>query len=301
MAKKGRVINALRKDVQMVATTVRLRSSSPSRERYRSISPRPTVGRSVHVKERLGKKVAPYDERMPSLSPDRSQVRGDVRDRLGRPKEDFRYEVPEESSGSFYNLAYTASHETAVDREREGRHDFYLHPPKDMEDLIVRIDQHCQMSEDMAARWKITERSGKTEPGRGGKAMHNIPKEKGKDRWGEQGGGGYQKDNVRRPKPHEFEASPIVFKDPLHELLKKIEHEPFFTLPTDNIPCPKVKDNKYRCTYHARRDHLRTWSVGGWKRVRDEVVGAESGGLKEIGRYGDMPNVSIREGREIWS
>ncbi|KAG5537042.1 hypothetical protein RHGRI_024477 [Rhododendron griersonianum] len=93
----------------------------------------------------------------------------------------------------------------------EGTTDFYLHPPKDMEDLMVRIDQHCQMSEDMAARWKITGGSGKTEPGRGGKAVHNIQKEKGKDRWGEQGGGGYQKDYVRGPKPHEFEAGPIVF------------------------------------------------------------------------------------------
>ncbi|KAG5552455.1 hypothetical protein RHGRI_010510 [Rhododendron griersonianum] len=116
MAKKDRVINALRKDVQMVATAVRLRSSSPSRERYRSVSPRPTMGKGIHVKERLRKRVAPYDERMPSLSPDRSQVRGDVRDHLGRPKEDFRYEVQEESSGSFFNLAYTASHETAIDR-----------------------------------------------------------------------------------------------------------------------------------------------------------------------------------------
>ncbi|KAG5566012.1 hypothetical protein RHGRI_001815 [Rhododendron griersonianum] len=128
-----------------------------------------------------------------------------------------------------------------------------------MEDLMVRIDQHCQMSEDMAARWKITGGSGKTEPGRGGKTVHNIQKGKGKDRWGEQGGGGYQKDYVRGPKPHEFEAGPIVFKDPLHELLKKIEHEPFFTLPVDNIPCPKGKDNKYRCSYHAKRGHLTTW------------------------------------------
>ncbi|KAG5516403.1 hypothetical protein RHGRI_037199 [Rhododendron griersonianum] len=122
MAKKDRVINTLRKDVQMVATAVRLRSSSPSRERYCSVSPRPTAGRGIHVKERLGKRVAPYDERMPSLSPDRSQVRGDVRDRLDRPKEDFRYEVPKESSGSFFNLVYTASHETAIVRQRDRRH-----------------------------------------------------------------------------------------------------------------------------------------------------------------------------------
>ncbi|KAG5545201.1 hypothetical protein RHGRI_017625 [Rhododendron griersonianum] len=295
MAKKDRVINALRKDVQMVATAVRLRSLSPSRERYRSVSPRPTTGRGIHVKERLGRRLAPYDERMPSLSPDRSQVRGNVRDRLGRPKEDFRNEVPEESSGSFFNLAHTdidsllslkktgdetlrqyanrycdmfneiegcmqyqkvavSSFKNGLDESsREAYQDFYLHPPKDMEDLMARIDQHCQMTEDIAARWKTTGGSGKTEPGRGGKGVHNIQKGKGKDRWGE------QKDYARGPKPHEFEAGPIVFKDPLHELLRKIEHEPFYTVPPDSIPCPKVTNNKYRCAYHARLGHLSTW------------------------------------------
>ncbi|KAG5537045.1 hypothetical protein RHGRI_024480 [Rhododendron griersonianum] len=152
----------------MVATAVSLRSSSPSRERYRSISPRPTVGRSVHVKERRGKRVAPYDERMPSLSPDRSQVRGDVRDRLGRPKEDFRGSVGMLSNMIELDAEIENGITTIGVNDRppgstgEGTIDFYLHPPKDMEDMIVRIDQHCQMSEDMAARWKITGGSGKT-------------------------------------------------------------------------------------------------------------------------------------------
>ncbi|KAG5552454.1 hypothetical protein RHGRI_010509 [Rhododendron griersonianum] len=122
-----------------------------------------------------------------------------------------------------------------------------------MEDLMARLDQHCQMTEDMATRWKTTGGSGKIEPGRGGKGVHNIQKGRGKDRWGE------QKDSARGAKPHEFEAGPIVFKDPLHELLRKIEHEPFYTVPPDSIPCPKVKDNKYRCSYHARCGHLTTW------------------------------------------
>lgn len=52
---------------------------------------------------------------------------------------------------------------------------------------MLRIDQHCQMSEDMAARWKVTEGFGKTEPGKGGKAVHDIQKGKGKYQWGEQG------------------------------------------------------------------------------------------------------------------
>lgn len=106
----------------MVATVIRLRSPSPSRDRYRSPSPRRAEGRGVHVKKRLGKRVAPYDERVPSPSPDRSQARGDVRDRLAWPRENPRFEVPEESSGSFYNLVYTASHEIAVDRQRECQH-----------------------------------------------------------------------------------------------------------------------------------------------------------------------------------
>lgn len=50
-----------------------------------------------------------------------------------------------------------------------------------------------------------------------------------------------------------------MFKDPLHDLLKKIEHETYFTYPADDIPCPKPKDNKYRCSYHAKRGHLTTW------------------------------------------
>lgn len=54
---------------------------------------------------------------------------------------------------------------------------------------MLRIDQHCQMSEDMAARWKVTGGFGKAESGKGGKAVHNIQKGKGKDWWGEQGGG----------------------------------------------------------------------------------------------------------------
>ncbi|KAG5524071.1 hypothetical protein RHGRI_030913 [Rhododendron griersonianum] len=128
-----------------------------------------------------------------------------------------------------------------------------------MDNLILRIDQHCQMSEDMAARWKSTGGYGKTEPGKAGKAVHNTQKGKGKDRWGEQGGGGYQREYIRGPKPHEFKASPTIFKDSLHELLKKIEHKQYFSYPADNIPCPKSKDNKYRCSYHAKRGHLTTW------------------------------------------
>lgn len=53
---------------------------------------------------------------------DLSQARGDVKDRLPMPKDNHRLEVPEDSSGSLYNLAYTVSHETAIDRQRERRY-----------------------------------------------------------------------------------------------------------------------------------------------------------------------------------
>ncbi|KAF7120025.1 hypothetical protein RHSIM_Rhsim13G0105900 [Rhododendron simsii] len=64
---------------------------------------------------------------------------------------------------------------------KEAYQDFYLHPPKDMDDLMVHIDHHCQMTEDMAARWKATGGLGKTELGRGGRVVYNIQKGKGKD------------------------------------------------------------------------------------------------------------------------
>ncbi|KAF7140333.1 hypothetical protein RHSIM_Rhsim06G0088700 [Rhododendron simsii] len=118
-----------------------------------------------------------------------------------------------------------------------GDTDFYLHPSKDMDDLMLRINQHCQMSEDMAERWKVIGGFDKIEPGKGGKAVHNIQKGKGNDRWGEQGDGGYQREYVRGLKPHEFAAEPAVFKDSLHELLKKVEHEPYFSYPVDDVPC----------------------------------------------------------------
>lgn len=59
MAKKDRMINALRKDVHVVATAIRLHTPSPSQDRYRSPSPRQAEGKSTHVKDRLGKCVAP--------------------------------------------------------------------------------------------------------------------------------------------------------------------------------------------------------------------------------------------------
>lgn len=93
----------------------------------------------------------------------------------------------------------------------------------------------------------------------GGKVVHSIQKGKGKEWWGEQGGSGYQREYVRGQKPYEFEAGVTVFKDPLHELLKKIEREPYFSYPADDIPCSKPKDTKFRCSYHAKRGHLTTW------------------------------------------
>lgn len=38
---------------------------------------------------------------------------------------------------------------------KEAYQDFCLHPSKDIDDLMICIDQHCQMFEHMAARWRV--------------------------------------------------------------------------------------------------------------------------------------------------
>ncbi|KAG5559716.1 hypothetical protein RHGRI_009285 [Rhododendron griersonianum] len=122
MAKKDRMFNALRKDVHMLATAIRLWTPSPSRDRYWSPSPRRAEGRGIHVKERLGKRVTPSDERAPSQSSDQSQARGDVRDRLGSLRTILGMRSRRRAPVHSTTLAYTASHETAVDRQREHRY-----------------------------------------------------------------------------------------------------------------------------------------------------------------------------------
>lgn len=55
-------------------------------------------GNYSHVKDRLGQRVAPYDEGLPSQPPHRSGSRGDPRDRLRPPKDDRHGQRPVESS-----------------------------------------------------------------------------------------------------------------------------------------------------------------------------------------------------------
>lgn len=121
MAKKDRDINALREDVQFIATTLHTRSIALEEERHRSLSPRRTEGKNGHVRDRLGHQVAPYDERLPSLSPVRFEIWRDPKDRLRPPMDDHRRERPAESC-SFYDLSRTVSHEFEIDRQRDQRH-----------------------------------------------------------------------------------------------------------------------------------------------------------------------------------
>ncbi|KAG5563141.1 hypothetical protein RHGRI_005782 [Rhododendron griersonianum] len=84
--------------------------------------PSPSKPRSRRPIERDYSSRATLSDEISAVLRSDPQARGDVRDHLSRPKENPRFEVPEESSGSFYNLAYTASHETAVDQQRERRY-----------------------------------------------------------------------------------------------------------------------------------------------------------------------------------
>lgn len=52
---------------------------------------------------------------------------------------------------------------------------------EDMDDVMIRIGQHCQMIDDMVVRGKPIGRLGKVDPNKGGKAIHSIQKGKGKD------------------------------------------------------------------------------------------------------------------------
>lgn len=61
-----------------------------------------------------------------------------------------------EGCGQYQKVAVSLFKNGLDESAREAYQDFYLHPPKDMEDLMVHINQHCQITEDMAAHWKTT-------------------------------------------------------------------------------------------------------------------------------------------------
>lgn len=115
LAKKDRAFNALREDVHFLATEFRLVNFN-NRERERSRSPvRPAESRGRGVKDRLGKRVAPYHKNLPSPSPERSGTRGDPRDRLRPSRSEHHERSLAENEDS---LSETASHETAAERHR---------------------------------------------------------------------------------------------------------------------------------------------------------------------------------------
>ncbi|KAF7124573.1 hypothetical protein RHSIM_Rhsim12G0093000 [Rhododendron simsii] len=258
VAKKDRGINALRKDVHMVATAIRLHTSSPSQDRYRLPSLRRADRKNAHVKDCHGKRVDPYDEKIPSLSLDRSQAWGDVKDRLARPKENHRREVQEESFGSFYNLAYPASHETAIDQQQERQYrkqeERARHRDWDRDRYYCRERSPSQvLQERRRHRDEVYERrpSQATDP-----LVVVTPK---------------APQTKVEMVLEQLGLISVYRRDPLHELLKKIEQEPYFSYPADDIPCPKPKDNKYRCSYHAKRGHLTTWCPQSKEYLQDLV------------------------------
>ncbi|KAH7845843.1 hypothetical protein Vadar_006635 [Vaccinium darrowii] len=65
--------------------------------------------------------------------------------------------------------------------------------------------------------------------------------------------------SYKGPRSQEFKGIVTVFKEPLHELLKKIKNEEWFKLAPKNAPKPPVKDLKYQCRFHNSKGHVTTW------------------------------------------
>ncbi|KAH7843534.1 hypothetical protein Vadar_017853 [Vaccinium darrowii] len=107
--------------------------------------------------------------------------------------------------------------------------DLILNEPANMGELMLRINQHSKLDEAINQREKAEQkyfRSGKG--GHGRKDVNNIQHSHG-------------------------------FKEPLHELLKKIKQEEWFSPAPKNGPKPPVRDLKYCCRYHNTKGHLATW------------------------------------------
>ncbi|KAH7839118.1 hypothetical protein Vadar_013484 [Vaccinium darrowii] len=132
--------------------------------------------------------------------------------------------------------------------------DLILNEPANMDELMLRINQHNKLDEAISEKEKAEQkhfRSGKG--GHGRKDVNNIQYSKngkGKDP---------RQSSYKGPRPQEFEGVVTVFKEPLYELLKKIKQEDWFSLAPKNGPKPLVRDLKYRCRYHNAKGHLTTW------------------------------------------
>ncbi|KAH7836953.1 hypothetical protein Vadar_007800 [Vaccinium darrowii] len=116
-----------------------------------------------------------------------------------------------------------------------------LNEPANMDKLMLHINHHSKLDE------AITER------------------EKAKKKYFKSGKGGHSRKD-------EFEGIVTVFKEPLHELLKKIKQEEWFSLAPKNGPKPPARDLKYRCRYHNTKGHLTTWCPQ-FKAYLEEKVG----------------------------
>ncbi|KAH7837969.1 hypothetical protein Vadar_020240 [Vaccinium darrowii] len=132
--------------------------------------------------------------------------------------------------------------------------DLILNEPVKMDEIMLHINQHSKLDEAISEREKAEQehfRNGKG--GHGRKDVNNIQYPKnGKVRDPRQ-------NSYKGPRPQEFEGIVTVFKEPLHELLKKIKQEDWFSLAPKSGPKLPVRDLKYRCRYHNMKGHLTSW------------------------------------------
>ncbi|KAH7861298.1 hypothetical protein Vadar_024332 [Vaccinium darrowii] len=219
MARRDKTLDALREDVQLIATAIR----SGQFKQPRTPSP-PLVDdgeRRRSIKDRLSLQIQAGNEERPT---------------------------------SQYHDVAVQQFKLGLDSASSAFADLKLNEPANMDELMLRINQHNKLDEAISERERAEQkhfRSGKR--GHGRKDVNNIQfskNEKEKDP---------RRSSYQGPRPQEFEGVVTVFKEPLHELLKKIKREDWFSLAPKNGPKPPVCDLKYRCRYHNVKGHLTTW------------------------------------------
>ncbi|KAH7865959.1 hypothetical protein Vadar_013631 [Vaccinium darrowii] len=109
--------------------------------------------------------------------------------------------------------------------------DLILNEPANMDELMLRINQYSKLDEAITEREKAEQKYFRGRKGGHSRMdVNNIQYSKngkGKDP---------RQNSYKGPRPQEFEGVVTVFKEPLHELLKKIKQEEWFSLAPKNGP-----------------------------------------------------------------
>ncbi|KAH7857907.1 hypothetical protein Vadar_017790 [Vaccinium darrowii] len=271
MARRDKTLDALREDMQLMATAFR----SGHFQQQKSPSP---SGRDKDVHHRSVK------DRLGSQDGQKEQPTRFVFERL-------RYVSPPPvtSSRTRSHLSETASHQTAIDRQLDRRNAHYDRARKGCSterDRSVSPDSKTYKGEDRNDRVAKERRRSKSPEGRN-KRGDKTPERRHEKRYqspqrsrGSVPDMKYIKNAAEEnstaktermkedeildrlssgPRPQEFEGVVTVFKDPLHKLHKKIKREAWYRKAPKNAPQPPFKDKKQRCRYHDAAGHMTTW------------------------------------------